>query len=184
MAASGILVVDDNEDTCASLSDIIMDLGYRVAVAYDGPAALELSRQHCYGLALLDYKLPGMDGMELHGHLKQIQADTVGVLVTGLAAEDTVRAAARAGAAGRAQAGELRPPDSAHRWRWPGRPDAPARKPCVCTDAPQGIFLSARRGGAMPVLNPVGAEPATSGLQELAGWPLRGRPHPGLKHVG
>jgi CheY-like chemotaxis protein len=97
MAASTILVVDDDRDTCASLSDIISDLGYSVDVAYDGPAALELSRSHPYGLALLDYKMPGMDGVELYGHLKRVRADTVGVLVTAYAADATLRAAAEAG---------------------------------------------------------------------------------------
>ena len=97
MAAAAVLVVDDDHDTCATLSDIIADLGYRVGVAYDGPAALELSRRHPYGLALLDYLLPGMDGVELYGHLKRVRADTVGVLVTAYAADATVRAAAEAG---------------------------------------------------------------------------------------
>ncbi len=97
MAASAILVVDDDHDTCATLSDIISDLGYRVGVAHDGPAALALSKRHGYGLALLDYKLPGMDGVELYGHLKQVRAGTVGVLVTAFAANETVRAAVRAG---------------------------------------------------------------------------------------
>jgi CheY-like chemotaxis protein len=40
MAASAIVLVDDDRDTCASLSDIISDLGYQVGVAYDGPTAL------------------------------------------------------------------------------------------------------------------------------------------------
>jgi CheY-like chemotaxis protein len=97
MAAYAILLVDDDQDRCASLSDIISDLGYRVDAAYDGPAALELSRRQPHGLALLDYKMPGMDGVELDGHLRPVQADGVGVQVTGYAAEDTVEAAARAG---------------------------------------------------------------------------------------
>jgi CheY-like chemotaxis protein len=97
MAASAILLVDDDQDTCASLSDIISDLGYRVDVAYDGPAALELSRRHPYGLALLDYKMPGMDGVELYRHIKRLRADTVGILVTAFAADDTIHSAAGAG---------------------------------------------------------------------------------------
>ena len=97
MAATAILVVDDDQDTCASLSDIITDLGYRVDVAYDGPTALDLSRRRPYGLALLDYKMPGMTGVGLYGRLKQVCAETVGVLVTAFAAEDTLRAAAKAG---------------------------------------------------------------------------------------
>jgi CheY-like chemotaxis protein len=51
MAASAILVVDDDRDTCGSLSGIIADLGYRVDVAYDGPAALDLLRRQPFGLA-------------------------------------------------------------------------------------------------------------------------------------
>jgi CheY-like chemotaxis protein len=97
MVASSILVVDDDQDTCASLSDIISELGYQVGVAYDGPAALELSRRHPYGLALLDYKMPGMDGVELYGHLKEVHADTVGILVTAFAADSTIQAAVRVG---------------------------------------------------------------------------------------
>jgi CheY-like chemotaxis protein len=97
MAASAILIVDDDHDACASLSDIIADLGYQVAVAYDGVAALELSRRQSYGLALLDYKMSGMDGVELYTHLKQVRADTVGVLVTAFAADTTLEAAVRAG---------------------------------------------------------------------------------------
>ena len=63
MAATNILVVDDDQDTCASLSDILLDLGYTVDTANDGLAALELSQRNLYRLALLDYKMPGMDGL-------------------------------------------------------------------------------------------------------------------------
>jgi DNA-binding response OmpR family regulator len=41
-----------------------------VDVAYDGPAALKLSRCHSYGLAPLDDKMPGMDGVELYAELR------------------------------------------------------------------------------------------------------------------
>jgi two-component system, NtrC family, response regulator HydG len=97
MAASPVLLVDDDPDTCACLSDVLADLGYAVDVAHDGPAALELSGRRGYGLALLDYKLPGMDGVQLYGHLKRLRATTVGVLVTGFASAETARAATGAG---------------------------------------------------------------------------------------
>jgi CheY-like chemotaxis protein len=97
MAASSILLVDDDADCCASMSDVISELGYRVDVAYDGPAALKLAMRQGYGLALLDFKLPGMDGVELYVHIKRVRADTVGVLVTGFAAEGTMQAAVVAG---------------------------------------------------------------------------------------
>jgi CheY-like chemotaxis protein len=69
MAASALLRVDDDHDPCAILSDILSDLGYRVDGAYDGPTALERSWRHPYGLALRDYKIPGLDDLELYGHL-------------------------------------------------------------------------------------------------------------------
>jgi CheY-like chemotaxis protein len=91
MAASAILLVDDDRDSCASLSDIISDLGDPVGVAYDGPTALERARRQPYGLALLDCKMPGINGVELSSHLKRLRTDTVGVLVTASAADATLR---------------------------------------------------------------------------------------------
>jgi CheY-like chemotaxis protein len=54
MAASAILLVEGDQDTCASRSEIISDLGNRVVAAYGGPAALELSRRHTRSLTMLD----------------------------------------------------------------------------------------------------------------------------------
>lgn len=56
MAAASVLVVDDDRDICACMSDVIVDLGYQVDVAYHGLAALEFLKRQSYGLALLDYK--------------------------------------------------------------------------------------------------------------------------------
>ena len=64
MVDTNILLVDDDKDTCASMSDIFLDLGSTVDTTNDGPA-LELSEQNRCRLALLDYKMPGMDGLEL-----------------------------------------------------------------------------------------------------------------------
>jgi hypothetical protein len=76
-----------------------------VAVAYDGPAILKLSRRHPCGLALLDYKMQGMDSVERYGHLKRVHADTVGVLVRAFAADASVHAARRRRPAGPFQPG-------------------------------------------------------------------------------
>ena len=97
MAASSILVVDDDRDTCASMSDIIADLGYQVDVAHDGPAALELFKRQSYRLALLDFNMPGMTGVDVYRRLKQEGAETVGILVTAFAASETIKDALEAG---------------------------------------------------------------------------------------
>jgi CheY-like chemotaxis protein len=78
-----ILVVDDEEDTCRNLNDILTDLGYEVTVATDGAAALDLVRRQRYDVALLDLLMPGMDGLEFYRAMKRERAGTVAVIVTG-----------------------------------------------------------------------------------------------------
>ncbi|HEX7449719.1 MAG TPA: response regulator [Pirellulales bacterium] len=95
---SRILVVDDEVDTCANLSDILTDLGYQVDVAYDGTSAIELVKQNAYDVALLDLKMPGMDGLELYRRIKQLQSGTVAIVVTAYASSNTASAALAAGA--------------------------------------------------------------------------------------
>jgi two-component system, NtrC family, response regulator HydG len=95
---ASILVVDDEVDTCRNLSDILTDLGYHVDTAYDGPSALELARKNPYDLALLDLKMPGMDGLTLYRELRKLQSGTVALVVTAYAGKDTTEAALAAGA--------------------------------------------------------------------------------------
>jgi DNA-binding response OmpR family regulator len=97
MAATSILVVDDDQDTCASVSDILLDLGYTVDTANDGFAALELSHRNLYQLALLDYMMPGMDGLELCRRLRASRPAVEVALVTGWASTSTTTAAAESG---------------------------------------------------------------------------------------
>lgn len=93
-----ILIVDDEADTCENLFDIFTDLGYQADVAYDGPAALALvARQH-YDLALLDLRMPGMDGLELYRRIRQVSASTVALVVTAYATSDTAQSILQAGA--------------------------------------------------------------------------------------
>jgi DNA-binding NtrC family response regulator len=93
-----ILVVDDDVDTCRNLSDILSDLGCRVDTANDGPSALELVRRNRYDVALLDYKMPGMDGLTLYREIKRLRAGTVAIVVTAYAGGTTAEEALEAGA--------------------------------------------------------------------------------------
>ncbi len=93
-----ILVVDDDRDTCLNLADILGELGYRVKVAHDGPSAVELVRQAPYDVALLDLKMPGMNGVELYRAIKQLRAGTVAIIMTAYASQKTAHEALSAGA--------------------------------------------------------------------------------------
>jgi two-component system, NtrC family, response regulator HydG len=77
-----ILVVDDDVDACKNLADILNDIGYRADTAYDGPSALELIRRQNYRIAVLDFRMPGMDGMTLCREIRAVSAGTVAIIVT------------------------------------------------------------------------------------------------------
>lgn len=94
-----VLIVDDEVDTCANLSDIFCDFGYFVDTASDGPAALRLvETQPFYDIVLLDLRMPGMDGLELYRRIKQTSAGTEAIIVTAYASSDTAKSAIAAGA--------------------------------------------------------------------------------------
>jgi DNA-binding response OmpR family regulator len=98
LTGARILIVDDEPDTCANLSDILHDIGYQVDTAYDGFAALELVKKNAYDIALLDLRMPGMDGLELYRRIRQISAETVAIVVTAYASSDTAKTILSTGA--------------------------------------------------------------------------------------
>lgn len=95
---STILVVDDEVDICHNVQDILVDLGYDVDIAFDGASALEKVRTKAYDIALLDLKMPGMDGLTLYREIKHLRADTVAIIVSAYASSGTAEEALAAGA--------------------------------------------------------------------------------------
>ena len=63
-------MVDDNPDVAGTLSDILNELGYDVAVAHDGPSALHVVKSFRPNVCLVDIGLPVMSGYELAHHLR------------------------------------------------------------------------------------------------------------------
>ncbi len=92
-----ILLVDDDKDICENMADILVDLGFRVDMAHEGRAALKLVRERPYDLALLDLKMPGMDGLTLYREIKKVQAGIVALLITAHAGGSTTQEAIDAG---------------------------------------------------------------------------------------
>lgn len=66
-----ILAVDDVEQNLDILVETLSD-DYDVAIALDGPTALEVADQICPDLVLLDIMMPGMDGYEVCEKLKKM----------------------------------------------------------------------------------------------------------------
>ncbi|MGV3483720.1 MAG: response regulator, partial [Planctomycetaceae bacterium] len=95
-----LLIVDDEQDICDNLADIFGDLGYEVRVAFDGYSALELAKHETFDIALLDLRMPGMDGLELFRQMKTVSQGTAAIIITAYASGDTAQAAVEAGAWG------------------------------------------------------------------------------------
>lgn len=93
-----LLIVDDEPDVCANLSDILQDQGYRVDVAHCGQDALQLVRQRSYAAALVDYRMPGMDGVELCREIRRIDGALRAIVLSAYTTPQTAQAARAAGA--------------------------------------------------------------------------------------
>jgi DNA-binding NtrC family response regulator len=94
-----ILVVDDEIIVRRSLKDWFEEDGHSVHAAADGAAALKL--QHDEGpfdVALIDLKMPGMDGLELLRHLLAADPSLSVVVMTAYASVDTAVRALKEGA--------------------------------------------------------------------------------------
>jgi len=98
-AGARVLVVDDNEDAAEMLAAVLELRGCTVAVAHDGPAALELAATQSFDAGLLDVGLPVMDGYELAGRLRELPhlAGIRLIAVTGYGQESDRRRALAAG---------------------------------------------------------------------------------------
>jgi PAS domain S-box-containing protein len=66
-----VLVVDDNHDAADSLGMLLEFLGADVAVAHDGPQALEMLGSFRPEVVLLDLGMPGMSGLEVARRMRE-----------------------------------------------------------------------------------------------------------------
>jgi CheY-like chemotaxis protein len=85
-----ILIVDDEPDMCWALKHLLHSQGYATHTALSGQAALQLMRQHQFSWALIDAKLPDMDGLELARRILEIAQDIRIMMVSGYFYRDDV----------------------------------------------------------------------------------------------
>ena len=78
-----VLVIDDDEDIRRTFSAILEEEGYCVDVAENGKEAIEKSNVGSYRVALIDFRLPDMQGTELLTTLKEPTQKMVKIMVTG-----------------------------------------------------------------------------------------------------
>jgi CheY-like chemotaxis protein len=97
MSPCRVLVVDDDRSNVALVSKVLLAQGYAVDTADDGPSALKLMDEHRYGLAVIDYQMPGMNGVELFRAARARQPQLCGIFLTAYANINTVFPAIEAG---------------------------------------------------------------------------------------
>ena len=76
-----ILVVDDDVDTLTVLTDLLAEHGYDVVTAVDGVEGLKTATEERPDLALVDTRLPKMDGYEVCRRVKEMKGLDAGVIM-------------------------------------------------------------------------------------------------------
>jgi len=96
-----ILVVDDEQDGLCLVGRLLLEQGFEVFAALDGPTAIEIARAVAPGLVLLDLAMPGVDGLATCAALKASSATRVipVIFLTGRGDEPSLLKAFGAGAA-------------------------------------------------------------------------------------
>jgi DNA-binding NtrC family response regulator len=78
-----ILIIDDDENIRKALAAILEEEGYMVDTAETAKQAIEKTEKNIYNLALIDMRLPDMEGIELLTKMKDTTPKMRKVIVTG-----------------------------------------------------------------------------------------------------
>ena len=79
-----LLVVDDNSDVRRAISEGLRRMGHEVATAASGPEALGQLEVGPFDVAILDIRMPGMDGLDVLRALKLARNRVGVVMLTGM----------------------------------------------------------------------------------------------------
>ena len=80
-----ILVIDDDDTIRSSLSILLEEEGYVVDAAEDAKEAIAKSNANFFNLAIVDWRLPDIEGTKLLGILKETTPKMAKIMLTGYA---------------------------------------------------------------------------------------------------
>ncbi len=93
-----VLIVDDEPNMRAVLSDVLTEEGYQVAVACDGAEGIAKATSGDFHVVILDLKLPDKSGIEVLRAIKDLRPETVIIMITAYSSVDTAIEAMKCGA--------------------------------------------------------------------------------------
>ena len=89
-----VIVVDDNRDLGMLTSEMLVERGFRVNIAFDGETALAKIKQEPYDVMILDYRLPGISGLTVLEKTHQIRPNLRTIMISAFG-DDSTRARAK-----------------------------------------------------------------------------------------
>jgi len=92
-----ILIVDDDLNTCQSLTTAFSKEDHQVFQAHSGKEALEKIRSQEVDLAIIDLMMPGMNGLEFFNTLKAIHPEVVSIMISAQATVELAVSAIKSG---------------------------------------------------------------------------------------
>ena len=95
-----VLLIDDDEAIADTLSDILDDEGYSVVTAMTGLEGLEKAAEKKPDIALIDIRLPDMEGPEVMARLQELHPRIACIIITGYASMENAIQALELGAKG------------------------------------------------------------------------------------
>lgn len=78
-----ILMIDDDEELCEEITEILTNEGYRVTTAFDGLSGNRLIQKYDYDIVILDIKMPGLSGLDILEGIKGQDKELKIVVLTG-----------------------------------------------------------------------------------------------------
>jgi len=92
-----ILLVEDEAVVRESVRDWLVEDGYDVECVGTGEEALERIKEEEFGVVVLDLRLPGVDGLQVFEHVKEVTPETKGIIITAYPSKETREKAKRIG---------------------------------------------------------------------------------------
>lgn len=80
-----ILVVDDNQNLCKNIMDILEFKGHKADAVFDGSQAIEAVKKGNYDIVIMDVKMPEINGIEAMKVIKGIVPHMVIIMITAFA---------------------------------------------------------------------------------------------------